>query len=207
MRKLVIRLFIPLIAFLLGVAATMLFIEVWPKQELRILNPNRRQDIYFYTIDKRASQAGLPSLRTTLLPRNDFEIRVWVISGLNGEDGLVLRKTNGQWSALHLHGIAQEPPFPNSKTNLASPKSGWENAWQKLVNAGILSLPDADELHCNPGVLDGVGYAVEINKNRTYRIYGYSNPRFAECKEAKQMITIGKIIADEYGVEWFGTAE
>lgn len=207
MRKLVTHLFITLIAFFLGVAATMLFMEFWPKQELRILNPNRRQEMYFYTIDKRVSQAELPSLRYTLLPLDDFEIRVWVGFGLNGEDGLALRKINGKWSALHLHGIANEPPFPNSKTYLASPKSGWENAWRKLVDAGILALPDADELHCNPGVLDGMGYAVEINKNRTYRIYGYLNPQFAECKEAKQMIKIGKIISDEYGVEWFGTAE
>jgi hypothetical protein len=41
---------------------------------------------------------------------------------------------------------------------------------------------------------------VEINKDRVYRTYEYGNPNFAKCGEAKQMIELGEIIANEFGL-------
>jgi hypothetical protein len=63
-------------------------------------------------------------------------------------------------------------------------------------------------VNCNPRILDGIWYVVESNKNMTYRIYSYSNPWYEapwykRCNEAKQMILIGKIIGEEFGLERF----
>jgi len=52
-------------------------------------------------------------------------------------------------------------------------------------------------------VEDGKGYVVETNHDYVYRTYQYSNPDKEKLKEAKQMIKIGEIIADEFGLESF----
>jgi hypothetical protein len=69
------------------------------------------------------------------------------------------------------------------------------------VSAGILILPDAAEIQCRAGILDGMGYVVELCKDRTYRTYMYDNPQYANCDDAKQMIKIAGIIQDEFGWE------
>jgi hypothetical protein len=51
--------------------------------------------------------------------------------------------------------------------------------------------------------LDGIGYAVETNQNGKYRIYFYSNPNLQKTEEAKRMMKIGEIIADEFGLHNF----
>jgi hypothetical protein len=155
----------------------------------------------------------LRSLRTVLLPDGDFEVRVWIDLSLIGKQCFILRHFSGQWSAMHLQGIAEGPPFPNSLSTLSSPKSGWNKVWQKLTDAGILTLPDAEEVNCNPKVIDGIGYVVESNINMTYRTYMYGNPRYAKppeykrCDEARRMILIGKIIGEEFGLERFDLSE
>src|SRR5262245_26948951 len=136
MRKPIIQLPILLTA-LLGAAMTFFFVkESQKKRELRLLLP--RFDIFRSPdSDEFFSKVNLRNLRTVLLPDGDFEVRVWIGFGLNGRDCLILRYFSGQWSALHLQGMAEAPPFPNSLATLSSPKSGWNKAWQRLVDAGI----------------------------------------------------------------------
>ena len=206
MRKPIIQLPILLTA-LLGAAMTFFFVkESQKKRELRLVIP-RFDMLRSPDINDRLAKVNLPSLRTVLLPDGDFEVRVWIVS-LNGKDCLILRYYSGQWSAIHLQGMAEAPPFPNSLTPLSSPKSGWKKAWQRFIDAGILTLPDAAQVKCNPGVIDGISYVVESNINMTYRAYSYSNPWYEapwykRCNEAKQMILIGKIIREEFGLELF----
>jgi len=212
MRKPIIHLPILLTA-LLGAAITFFFIrESQKKRELRLVLP--RFDVLSSPgINERLAEVDLPDLRTVLLPDGDFEARVWIGFGLNGEDCFILRYFSGQWSAIQLQGMAEAPPFPNSLTLLSSPKSGWNKAWQRLVDAGILTLPDAVETKCPHAVIDGVSYAVESNINMTYRTYFYSNPWYdrppwyKRCNEAKQMILIGKIIGEEFGLERFDLSD
>src|SRR6185369_5150782 len=74
------------------------------------------------SIDEITSDAGLSKLRSTKLPDGDVEVRVWVGFGVNGVDGLILRKSAQQWSGIHLHGMAEAPPLPNTKETLPMPK-------------------------------------------------------------------------------------
>jgi len=211
MRKPIIQLPILLTA-LLGAAMTFFFVkESQKKRQLRLVLP-RSDMLLSPEINERLAKVNLPSLRT-VLPDGDFEVRVWIGFGLNGEDCFILRYFSGQWSAIHLQGTAEAPPFPNSMTPLSSPKSGWNKAWQRLVNAGILILPDAAKTKCEHAVIDGISYAVESNINMTYRNYYYSNPwydnppLYKRCNEAKQTILIGKILGEEFGLERFDLSD
>jgi hypothetical protein len=211
MRKPIIQL-PALLTALLGVAMTFFFVkEAQKKRELRLVLP--RLDMFLSPdINERLAKVNLRSLRTVLLPDGDSEVRVWIGFCVNGEDCLILRCFSGQWSALHLQGMAEAPPFPNSLTPLSSPKSGWDRAWYRLSDAGILTLPDAAEVKCNPSVLDGISYVVESNINMTYRTYSYFNPWYDKpwykrCNEAKRMILIGKIIGEEFGLERFDLSD
>jgi hypothetical protein len=206
-----IILFPILLTALLGAAMTFFFAKgSQKKRELRLVIP--RFDVLLSPdINDRLAKVNLRNLRTVLLPDGDFEVRVWIVS-LNGKDCLILRYYSGQWSAIHLQGMAEAPPFPNSLTPLSSPKSGWKKAWQRFIDAGILTLPDAAQVKCNPGVIDGISYVVESNINMTYRAYSYGNPWYEapwykRCNEAKQMILIGKIIGEEFGLKRFDLSD
>jgi hypothetical protein len=212
MRKPIIQLPILLTA-LLGAAMTFFFVKDSQKNRvLRLVIPPNDM-LLSPNINERLAKANLPSLRTVLLPDGDFEVRVWIGFGVNGEDCFILSNFSGKWSAIHLQGMAEAPPFPNSLAPLPSPKSGWNRAWHRLIDAGILTLPDAMEVKCYPMVLDGIGYVVESNIYSTYRTYSYSNPwydnppLYKRCNEARQMILIGKIIGDEFGLEGFDLSE
>lgn len=207
------RFTIILLIFLFGVAATRVFLfkgEGVPQQNaatpvvqegqgLRLMIPDARWEPFFFrSLNEHTEKVNLPSLRTVLLSEDDFEIRFWFDGLPRRIDGIIIRHSAGQWSALELRWAFDRAYSQMQQETLAAPKSGWEAAWGRLVSAGILTLPDATEVQCQSGTLDGIGYVVEINKNRTYRTYSYSNPQFAECNEARQIIEISEIIADEF---------
>jgi hypothetical protein len=210
MHKLSIRLMAALLTFLLGLAATTAwFINRSHKQEeLRVLMPQERWVKIFFEMDELASksinrmtkEAGLPSLQTSLLPGNDLEVRVWRGFGVDGEThAVVLKRSANQWSVLHLYERDKSQPVQKFQDVNAVPTSGWEKAWERLASAGISQLPDASEVQCGEGGLDGMAFIVEINTDQTYRTYKYSNPQYAKCSEAKQMIKIDEIIDEEFG--------
>jgi hypothetical protein len=180
MNKLTTRLIIALFTFLLGIAATVVWLahrrssEGMPQdgnvsrvaqenQELRLIIPKDTwEPIFFKSINERMTGANLPSLRTVMLPQNDFEVRVWVGFGLYGIDGFIIQRSVNEWAATHLHEMSERPPYRKYQRNLKTPKSGWGSAWQKLVDAGVLTLPDASEINCEGGVNDGKSYVVEL---------------------------------------------
>ena len=216
MPKLSTRLTVALLTFLLGTAVTLIWIIGHSHERgPRVVVPDDKWVSIFFekagfgskSINELTAEADLPSLQTVLLPDNDLEVRVWVGFGLRGVDGLVIRRSGDQWSAIHLHGMAEHPPYPFYREALTVPKSGWETAWRKLTNAGILTLPDASAIQCEPGGPDGTSYVVETNVNKIYRTYKYHNPEYAKCDEAEQMIRIREVIADEFGLKEFNAKE
>lgn len=162
------------------------------------------EQIYFEEINKRAHIANLQSIRVAL-PKDDLELRLWNGFGLTALEGFALRRRAGEWSAIHLEGIYPRLPRREYQKQLSAPKSGWNEAWRKLVEMGIATLPDAQEIKCTGGALDGMSYVVELNYERTYRTYMYDNPSYAECVQAKRMIAIGNFIAAEFGVREMAT--
>jgi hypothetical protein len=163
------------------------------------------EPLFFEAIDERAKLSNLKTLRSGALPNDDLEVRVWHGFGLTALEGFVFKRTAGDWSAIHLDGITRKVASPESQKNLAAPKSGWETFWQRLQDAGILTLPDAATIQCSAMVNDGMGYVVEYNRNGIYRTYMYDNPNFAKCDEAKRMIAIGNLISAEFGIPEMAT--
>lgn len=163
------------------------------------------EPIFFKMINERLAESGIPELRTSQITGDDFEVRIWVGFAETGEDGIILRHSSGQWSGRYVHGISRGPRVVTTVSDLAAPKSGWESAWQKLTQAGLLTLPDALAIGCNTQIFDGVSYVVEINKDQKYRTYLYDNPSQAKCGEAKQMLEIAGIIAEEFDLSEFKT--
>lgn len=161
------------------------------------------EDIYFEEIIEREKISKLRRLKSKSFPEDDLEIRVWSGFGITALRGFLLKRIAGEWSAVDLDWEV----FKNSKgkrdlkpldKKFDVPNSGWDAAWQKLVDAGILTLPDAEKIDCRGGALDGMSYVVEYKFRNTYRTYMYDNPNYAKCNEAKQMVKINRIIAEEF---------
>ncbi len=161
------------------------------------------EDIYFEEIIKREKASKLGRLKSKSFLKDNLEVRIWSGFGLSLLKGFVLKRTAGEWTAEDLDWEV----FENRKgkrvikqvdRKLDVPKSGWDAAWQRLVDAGILTLPDAEEINCSSVSPDGTSFVVEYKLKNTYRTYLYDNPNPAKCDEAKRMLEISKIIAEEF---------
>lgn len=171
--------------------------------KFRVVVPNETwEPIYFKEINERTSIARLSNLRAAALPKDDLETRFWMGFGLSALRGFILKRSAGQWTGIFVQGgIHSRHPGKDYQRSLRAPKSGWDECWRRLVAGGILILPDAHSIDCEGGALDGISYVVETNLDNTYRTYMYENPQVAKCKEAKQIIGIVDILADEFGTQ------
>lgn len=152
---------------------------------------------FFEALEKRTKIVGMTSLRKTTLPNDDLEVRFWH-DRLEVIAGVIIRRSSGNWSAFYLRQREQHLPSSAQLESLGPPRSGWEAAWGRLTDAGILTLPDGFTSKCSSGALDGIGYVVETNVDRKYRTYWYGNPQWADCDEAKQILSIERIIFEEF---------
>src|SRR5262249_26606242 len=177
------------------------------QRELKLVIPKASwEPIHFENINKRTKIASLPSLRNITLPKDDLEVRIWNGFGERFLQGLVVKRVDHQWSALYLaEGYSESPnskPYKYQRV-LQPPKSGWKECWKRLVDEGLLTLPDSSELKGEKNIRDGSSYVVELNQNGTYRTYMYSNPQVQDWNEAKQIIKIGRILSEEFGLQNF----
>jgi hypothetical protein len=160
------------------------------------------EPIFFREIDRRTTLAKLLRLRSMVLANGDLEARFWVDASYFGMDGIIVRRSSGIWSGTYIHGFSRKPDFKQYDDQLQQPRSGWDKAWQRLTEAGLLTLPDASKVGCKVGGKDGIVFVFETNVNRTYRTYMYNDPAYAQCNEAKQMLNIISIINQEFGLQW-----
>lgn len=109
------------------------------------------------------------------------------------------------WSGTYIHGFSRKPNFKQLDETLQPPQSAWDIAWQRFVEAGLLTIPDASQVGCKVGGLDGVGFIIETNVERKYRTYMYDNPEFAKCEQAKQMLNLIDTISQEFRLKWSAT--
>ena len=149
-------------------------------------------------ISERARAANLPDLGKVRLPKDDLEVRVWHGFSIFLLEGFVLRRYAGQWAAIHPGGYCKRRPRSKHRINLEAPKSGWEDCWKKLGDAGLLTLLDASQLGEEPIDPDVLSYVVECNIGGDYRTYHYTNPGRNNREEARRMVRIGEIISEEF---------
>lgn len=172
-------------------------------QRLQLSIPNAPWvSIFFKSLETDVTDLNLPGLKTVVFPnKDDLEMRFWINALPNGLYGIILQRVNNNWSAVRIQGKYEHGKFPLSKIRLGIPKSGWNEAWKKLVDSEILTLPDGTEVNCNVLVLDGASIVIETNFNWAYRVYGYGNPHNAKCNEAKRIISITSILFEEFSLE------
>ena len=155
-------------------------------------------------IDRVSRLARLSALKSAKLARNDREVRVWYGFGLILLEGFVIKRNNNQWSAFHLKADGHNPRYITkvARIQLQVPKSGWEKCWQRLADAGILTLPSGIE-EPDP---DDEGFYVETMTDGSYRNYEYFSPEYSKAPNAKLMLAIGDIISEEFGLARFHVA-
>ena len=176
----------------------------YKKTELSISN-GYKDKIFSEYINPLTEKYDFVRLREKYYSGEDFEVRVWISTSQT--DGFIINHIDGYWSAIAIKEIdckrfsyyPKDKGYNLGKINLHSPKSGWENTWQKLLEAGIVDLPNSNDV----SHIDGISYIVETNQNGKYRIYFYSNPNVQKTEEARRVVKIGEIIADEFGLDNF----
>ena len=168
-------------------------------QALSLEIPDARwEPLFFEELGVRTRKAGISSLRSTLLLNQDLEVRFWY-DHFEVIQGLIIRRSGEKWSAMYLRQKAEQD-LTFQQESLRLPKSGWEEMWTRLLNAGILTLPDESMTKCKADVLDGVSYVVETNFNRKYRTFRYGNPQLASCDEARRIRSIETILSEQFGL-------
>jgi hypothetical protein len=174
------------------------------QREAKNQPPVRRkawEPFYFEEINKRVKLAKLDDLRKIILPKDDLELRVWIGFGAIPLEGIIIKKRDGQWSAIHLRSRNPRLSHLNYNQTLSPPKSGWDTFWHSLVEKGTLTLPDSSELKDKKLAFDGESFVVEINKEGSYRTYLYENPAIQKWPEAKKVINIVQGILDEFNIQ------
>jgi hypothetical protein len=169
-------------------------------------SPERSPDeILSRQIDHVAKLAGLPSLKTSNLAHDDAEARIWYGFGLILLEGFVIKRNHNQWNAFHLKADGNNPRYITkvARIQLPAPKSGWEKCWQRLSDAGILTLPSGTQ---GPDP-DAEAFYVETMAGGSYRNYEYISPDYSETPNARRMLAIGDIISDEFGLARFHVAK
>jgi hypothetical protein len=131
--------------------------------------------------------------------RNEFlEIRITRWTALEGGEIFVLQKVNTNWSAMLLgDGVRFSCQYQKS----VQPKSGWENVWDSLQNAGLLEIPEGD--YEAKGWTDGDGFNAEIFYQDRLKRFRFYIPKAIDSKEAKQILQIGNIISNEFDTPMF----
>jgi len=158
------------------------------------------ESYFFPQLEKRTQAVDLPSLRTMRFSETDVEVRFWSDASPDNIRGFVIRRRGDKWSALELYQERRPWPSAVKLEDLGTAKSGWDTFWKQLTAAGILVLPDSDETNCRSGGLDGLGYVFEVVAENKYRTYRYHNPQFADCEEAKRVVSIVDLITDEFNI-------
>ena len=210
MRRLTLWLIAALVTFSVGVMVFVMhnrrYLQLPPpsNQTVRLIIPHASwEPIFFREIKSVTSFTAQSHLREVSPGKDEHEARVWWGFGLSPLEGISLRYGAGQWSAIHVKADDYYEPTKATREELKPPKSGWNTAWQRLIDAGMLSLADASEVNCGEAGVDGVAIVVETNTDRTYRTYMYPNPSLEKCNEAKQVLKIVEILDEEF--EWTRT--
>lgn len=212
MSKLSTRFFIVILTFVGGVFAVAGWFYYQESQKIQIIIPNIQKDsILFEGLNEATNLSKLKELRQSVLRKGDIEIRIWRGFSLSQLEGVILKRADGQWSGLHLRTSRYDEAKDVKIEKLSAPKSGWESFWKQLTAKEILTISQTSENECDIPEIDGMGYVVEINQDRTYRYYFYPEENGKRCREAAQVKDIGEFIGLEFDsgqekcktTEWF----
>jgi hypothetical protein len=202
-RKLKISQVTVLTAFIFGVSIWILYdLVVFQTPSLEI--PDAKWvEPFFKDIDKATDLAILPKLREKRSAKDDLEIRVWKGFGLGELEGMFFQRIDNQWTATHLVTVGySNPTEAKVQAPLRPPKSGWESFSAKIIDAGVLQLPDVEKTECIKFFgqqFDSSFFVVEFISEWRYRTYLYQWRPFEDnCEEGRKLNKIARVIATEF---------
>ena len=176
--------------------------ETTIKKEIPIAKKGNLSAFYTSTKHKQL-QLGLDSLEEGF---NGLQIRIWYDSiYVNKQKLVTILYTDGKWKAkvYRMRSTGSEYFVFSKDAKSLTPKTGWDNFSNRLLNLNILTLPDGMALdNCGGGGGDGGGYNIEVATKKHYRFYSYWEPQYYhdKCKYARSMIDILNLIEQELGV-------
>jgi len=123
-------------------------------------------------------------------------VRVWIVqeSDVLGFD---LMKNDHEFKALKID-YSPRKIFGKVKVTSVSPMDGWEQLWENLKLNHIFELPDSSVLKEEQSVVDGFIVVVQIKRGEKCWNYHYKNPFYQTWPEAKFIINILKILAENF---------
>lgn len=162
-------------------------------------------------VAKLAKSNKLSILEKTEISDDDLEARIWRHSGWWKMWLLVLKRSNGKWSADFQEQIFDEETDKIKKTSkrrIGEPKSNWENFWKKLTGEELLTLPSGFENGGSMPCPDCGSVIIETKVGKNYRFYSYTEPVLdSDIRESSQVAKIMNIVADELDVKEFKAVE
>lgn len=171
--------------------------------------PNRLKEP---TVEKdldevREVMLGLLSLKNG---STDFQIRIWQdFIGTSGRVVILIHK-NRAWSAeaynyryLHKADRFSSDSIAGQKIQLRTPKLGWRNFINSLLDYQILTLPDFSSIKSMYAAADEPSVKVEFSNKNLYRCYELLNPysRQNESSDCKQMTKILDLVNEEFDLK------
>lgn len=153
--------------------------------------------------ERTAVEEGFPALRTTDLPEDDIEIRLWSGFGLFGTAGHVIRRREGTWTALLVDGRSWEGPEKEAHEVIVVDRQvadDWDERFDALIEMGMLDLPadpDPDRLF-----LDGFHYVLEVRIGSFYTAAGAPRWEDSELEADRLMLEVVRKIMD--GISYAG---
>lgn len=102
-------------------------------------------------------------------------------------EGRMHTDARASWNRLVSRcGVIHEGAVDDACFKKLSRAPDWRKVHRDLVEKGVETLPDQDELPPDGvDILDGVAMVVEVRKGAQYRAYEYSNPRLHAQPEAQ----------------------
>ena len=208
------RLIVTVLTFVIGLTTAAAWVYYRESQRITVILPNAHwEPIFFKLINRTTELAQIGELRKTVVRKGDVEVRFWHGFGLGALEGVVIKRIDGRWSAIHIKADDCCQPESVQFKNLAAPRSGWEPFWRNITDKGLLTLPDPSEINYESGGIDGQGFVVEINRDHVYRTYNYWDGD--KCPEAHLAKSIDIAIGMEFDsgreqcktAEWFPCAK
>jgi hypothetical protein len=163
------------------------------------------EKIAFRYINARLAAGDIPALRNLELSEGSEEIRLWVGFDNSPIRGLILRKDNGESTALYIQPLTAPKAGSESTVQLQMPKNGWDNLWTKLDQLHFRELPDATEIGLEHNkYLDMRTVVVEVNSQgryRTYHLFALEVPAEQKYPAVRNIREICALLSDEFGVD------
>jgi hypothetical protein len=157
-------------------------------------------------MEARVRTSGLPLLENGA---TTFQIRIWQdFQDLTGRS-FILRSVNDRWEAeLYKYQYrSTDGSLPDSvsgqKLSLPEPRSGWDKYLDKLLDLGVLTLPDYGTIPGYNVHSDEAFITIEVANRNYYRIYEYPDPYYRKDKfpQANAVVDVLKLNEEEFSIK------